>query len=81
MGADGENMIRIAVVLVATAGVGASVIAPRQSGIGWILLAAAVGGIVSLIRRHHRESRARDGSLSGGGKLQVNRGSSAHGIR
>jgi hypothetical protein len=62
----GEDMIGIAMALVATAGVGAILVSRRLSEIGWILLATAIGGAVSLIRRHRRERcRARDITLAG----------------
>ena len=54
---SGEGKIGVVVSLVATAGGAAILAAPRLADIGWIAVAAAAGGAVSLIRRHLRVTR------------------------
>jgi hypothetical protein len=54
---SGEGKIGVVVSLVATGGGAAILAAPRLAEIGWVAVAAAAGGAVSLIRRHFRVTR------------------------
>jgi hypothetical protein len=49
--------IMLALGLTGAAGTGMILIAPGRPEIGWMVVAAAVGGAMSLIRRHLREHR------------------------
>lgn len=54
---SGKTGIMFALGLTGAAGAGMILIAPGRPEIGWMVIAAAVGGVMSLIRRQLRERR------------------------
>jgi hypothetical protein len=52
-----QTGIMLALGLTGAAGAGMILIAPGRPEIGWMVIAAAVGGAMSLICRHSRERR------------------------
>jgi hypothetical protein len=54
---SGEAGIVLALAMAGAAGAAMVLVAPGRPEIGWSLIAAAVGGFVSLFRRHSRQRR------------------------